>query len=489
MNKMDELVKKYCPVGVPFKKLNEISEMKRGTSITKKGIVKGDIPVISGGKMPAYYCDSYNRDGETITVAGSGAGAGYVQYWNQPIFVCDAFSIKGKEYVTTKYLYYCLSNMQEYIYSTKKGGGVPHVHISNIENIMFPVPPLEVQREIVRVLDSFTLLIAELTTELTARKKQYEFYRNKLLTYNGKYPMKPLSDLGKWSGGKTPSMAEKSFWENGTIPWISSKDMKESTLSDTRDHITEKAVEEVSMTVYPANSIAVVTRSGILKHTFPVAYVPFESTINQDIKMLVVNEDIFPRYAFHVIQGKGSDILVKTKKQGGTVDSLDFQKVLAYRVPVPPIDVQRKLVEVLDNFEAICTNLNIGLPAEIEARQKQYEYYRDLLLTFAETEKIVGGGYNENVISLIQYVFGYVILPMGSLFDFRNGLSKGKDFFGRGIPFIRYTDVYNNRFLRESDITALVECTLAEIEKLGVHRGDVFLPEHQRPQRMSVGHR
>lgn len=82
------------------------------------------------------------------------------------------------------------------------------------------------------------------------------------------------------------------------------------------------------MTVYPANSIAVVTRSGILKHTFPVAYVPFETTINQDIKMLVVNEDILPRYAFHLIQGKGKDILVKTKKQGGTVDSLDFQRYL-----------------------------------------------------------------------------------------------------------------------------------------------------------------
>ena len=197
--------------------------------------------------------------------------------------------------------------------------------------------------------------------------------------------MKPLADLGKWSGGKTPSMAEKSFWEQGMIPWISSKDMKASTLVDTQDHITEKAVKEASMTVYPANSIAVVTRSGILKHTFPVAYVPFETTINQDIKMLVVNEDILPRYAFHVIQGKGKDILVKTKKQGGTVDSLDFQKVLTYKVPVPSKDIQSRLVEVLDNFESICTDLNIGLPAEIEARQKQYEYYRDLLLTFAET--------------------------------------------------------------------------------------------------------
>ena len=191
-----------------------------------------------------------------------------------------------------------------------------------------------------------------------------------------------LAELGKWSGGKTPSMAEKAYWTDGTIHWISSKDMKAPTLSDTEDHITERAVKEASMMVYPSNSIAIVTRSGILKHTFPVAYVPFEATVNQDIKMLVVNDDILPRYAFHVIQGKGQDILVKTKKQGGTVDSLDFQKVLSYKVPVPSIDVQSRMVEVLDDFEAICSDLKIGLPAEIEVRQKQYEYYRDKLLTF-----------------------------------------------------------------------------------------------------------
>lgn len=120
MSKLNELIKELCPDGVEYKKLNEISEMKRGTSVTKKDIIEGDIPVISGGREPAYYCDTFNRDGETITVAGSGAGAGYVQYWTVPIFVCDAFSIKGKDCVKTKYLYYYLSNMQEYIYSTKK---------------------------------------------------------------------------------------------------------------------------------------------------------------------------------------------------------------------------------------------------------------------------------------------------------------------------------------------------------------------------------
>lgn len=201
MSRLDELIAELCPDGVPFKKLNEISEMKRGTSITKKDIIEGDIPVISGGKTPAYYCNLYNRDGETITVAGSGAGAGYVQYWNQPIFVCDAFSIKGNNYTTTKYLYYCLSNIQEYIYSTKKGGGVPHVHISDIENFKFPVPPIEVQKEIVRILDNFTKLTAELTAELTARQKQYEFYRDKLLTHRENTPMKSIEKLCKVSSG------------------------------------------------------------------------------------------------------------------------------------------------------------------------------------------------------------------------------------------------------------------------------------------------
>jgi type I restriction enzyme S subunit len=197
--------------------------------------------------------------------------------------------------------------------------------------------------------------------------------------------------------------------------------MKCSTLIDTQDHITERAVTEASMTVYPPNSIAIVTRSGILKHTFPVCYVPFATTINQDIKMLVVKDGILPRYAFHAIQGKGRDILSKTKKQGGTVDSLDFQRVLDYKIPLPSLEVQQRLVNVLDNFDAICSDLNIGLPAEIEARQKQYEYYRDMLLTFAETGPTIMTDRQTDrqtdnrsaLIRLCQYVFGYVSVELG----------------------------------------------------------------------------
>lgn len=395
MSKLDELIAEFCPDGVPYQKVKDVYTRLRGTPITAgkmKEIVcnDGEIRIFAGGKT---IIDAHEKDIPKANITRVPAvlvqsrGVIDVVYYEKPFtFKNEMWAYTADDVVSVKFLYYVLKNNVQVFRDAASGmGSLPQISLKVTEEFRLPVPPLEVQGEIVRMLDSFTLLTAELTAELAARKKQYEFYRDKLLSHNGEYPMKSLADLGKWSGGKTPSMAEKSFWGNGTIPWISSKDMKESTLSDTQDHITKRAVDEAVMTVYPANSIAVVTRSGILKHTFPVAYVPFETTINQDIKILVVNENILPRYAFHVIQGKGRDILAKTKKQGGTVDSLDFQKVLAYKVPVPSIDVQRKLVEVLDNFDTICTDLNIGLPAEIEARQKQYEYYRDLLLTFAET--------------------------------------------------------------------------------------------------------
>src|SRR5699024_9721459 len=135
--------------------------------------------------------------------------------------------------ISVKYLYYVLKNNIQKFRETASGmGSLPQISLAVTEEFMLPVPPLEVQREIVHVLDSFTLLTAELTAELTARKKQYEFYRDQLLNFGdvrrGTHNViwRTLAELGKWSGGKTPSMANASYWEGGTIPWISSKDMK-----------------------------------------------------------------------------------------------------------------------------------------------------------------------------------------------------------------------------------------------------------------------
>jgi hypothetical protein len=159
---------------VQWKTLGEVAELKRGTTITAKSKTDGNIPVISGGQKPAYYNGEFNRDGETITVAGSGAYAGFVMYWNEPIFVSDAFSIKADESkVLPRYIYHFLLNIQDKIHDLKSGGGVPHVYAKDVARFPIPIPPLSVQKEIVRILDKFT--------ELAARKKQYAYYRERLL--------------------------------------------------------------------------------------------------------------------------------------------------------------------------------------------------------------------------------------------------------------------------------------------------------------------
>ena len=181
---------------VEWKPLDNVAELKRGTSITKRTSIEGKYPVISGGQQPAYYIDTFNRDGETITVAGSGAYAGFVMYWNEPIFVSDAFSIKADEtQILPRYIYHFLLNIQEKIHDLKAGGGVPHVYAKDVARFLIPIPcpnnstkSLEIQRKIVDILDKFTTLETELEAQLEAelicRKRQYEYYRNRLLSFD-----------------------------------------------------------------------------------------------------------------------------------------------------------------------------------------------------------------------------------------------------------------------------------------------------------------
>ena len=356
MSKLDELIAEFCPNGVKYFRLKECTEMKRGTSATKKTLVEGDVPVISGGKEPAFYCDSPNRDGETITVAGSGAGAGYVQYWNKPIFVNDAFSIKGNEKLYTRYVYHYLLNMQGEIYATKKGGGVPHVHISSIENFKIPIPPLPVQEEIVRILDNFTELTEELTEELTARKKQYEYYRDSLLTFGDEVDWKTLSDVLKIKNGKD----YKQFKE-GNIPVYGSGGIM--------TYIDTFVLDKPSV---------LIPRKGSVDKLYYVD-VPFW-TVDTIFYTEIYTNVVIPKFVFYYLQ---KEHLEQYNTAGG-VPSLTQTVLNGITFPIPPLTEQQRIVDILNRFDTLCNDISAGLPAEIAARQKQYEYYRDKLLTFKE---------------------------------------------------------------------------------------------------------
>ena len=168
--------------------LGKVANIFRGEYITKKNTKEGRIPVILGGQEPAYYIDKHNHDGEIVVVARSGASAGFVSYWNQKIFVTDAFGYEEKsELITTRYLYYVLKNMESELNMMKRGAGVPHISGEMLNNIEVPVPTLQEQERITNILDRFDTLCNDLSvglpSEIEARQKQYEYYRDMLLSF------------------------------------------------------------------------------------------------------------------------------------------------------------------------------------------------------------------------------------------------------------------------------------------------------------------
>ncbi|WP_121354306.1 restriction endonuclease subunit S [Flavisolibacter nicotianae] len=173
---------------VEWKTLGEIAKIQRGTAITKKETISGEFPVVANGPTPIYYHNEFNRNGEIIVVARSGAYCGLVSYWNEPLFLTDAFSIHPENtLLKTKFVYYFLKKDQDKIHSTKKGSGVPHVRATDFESYLIPILPLSEQEKIVSILDKFDALVNDISiglpAEIEARRRQYEYYRNKLLTF------------------------------------------------------------------------------------------------------------------------------------------------------------------------------------------------------------------------------------------------------------------------------------------------------------------
>lgn len=373
---------------VEWKKLGEVAELKRGNTITKKTSTEGNYPVISGGKQPAYYINSFNREGETITIAGSGAYAGYVMFWNEPIFVSDAFSIKvNNEQILPRYIYHFLLNIQDKIHALKSGGGVPHVYAKDVARFLIPLPPLSVQHKIVEILDKFTALEAELEAELDCRKRQYEYYRNQLLSFDILNRGQKLNDVKimtleeiskKISSGGTPRSNVAAYY-GGNIPWLRTQEVNFSDIWDTELKITEEGMKSSSAKYIPENCV-IIAMYGATVGRVAINKIPL--TTNQACANIEINENIASyQYVFHYLSSKYEYI----KSLGaGSQTNINARIVKNIPIPLPPLSVQREIVEILDKFDTLCNSISEGLPKEIELRRKQYEYYRNQLLTFAQ---------------------------------------------------------------------------------------------------------
>ena len=384
MQKIHELIKKLCPNGVEYKNIQELCKISRGKVMSKDFIKSnaGEYPVYSSqtenngelGKI-----STYDFDGEYLTWTTDGANAGSVFYRKGKFSVtnvCGLLEIKNKVMIP-KFLYYVLSlEAPKYV---NAGMGNPKLMSNVMAKIRVAVPPLEVQCEIVHVLDDFTLLSAELSAELKAREKQYEFYRKELLN-NKNTKLYQLKDIIKKScSGGTPLKSKLDYYQNGTIPWLRTQDVRFNEIYEATSFITEIAVQETSAKWIPENCV-IVAISGASAGRCAIN--KFRTTTNQHcLNIEIDNSKALYKYVFYCVCSKYDELI--SMKQGARGD-LNASKILSLKIPMPSIDEQEKIVNVLERFDKLCNDISEGLPAEIEARQKQYEYYRDKLLTFKE---------------------------------------------------------------------------------------------------------
>ncbi len=375
MTKLEELIQELCPEGVEYKTIRETVGVNRGRRLTKNQLSGDDeYDVYHGSKdsiLGKY--NQYNAPAHTTIVVNTG-GIGGVKYLEKPFWCSDgSFWLGQRNFINSKFLYYCLSGYESYFFSKKRVGGVPTIDKSVVEDFQIPVPPLPIQQEIVRILDQFT----ELTTELTTRKKQYEYYRDELLTFDnsrGKFSPKleqllrehcpdgvEYKTVEDVSSTLSPKIKIKStnYLPSGKYPVIDQGQDFIGGYTNLED-------------VFPCGKYVIFG-----DHTCTVKYVDFSFAQGADgVKVLVAKSVILPKYLYYCM----SNIRMTTEY------ARHWTKMRSQYIPVPPLPIQQEIVRILDHFEMICTDLTVGLPAEIEARQKQYEYYRDKLLAFTPAQ-------------------------------------------------------------------------------------------------------
>lgn len=412
MSRLAELIEELCPDGVEYRRLDELFATRNGYTPSRS-----DMSAWDSHDIPWFRMEDIRENGgildRAMTYVSSSAVKNGVLFPENSMLVATSATIGAHALITVphlsnqrftslqlkdeyrkcfdyRFLYYYCFILDAFCLDHVNVSSFPSVDMKAFRSFRFPLVPLEVQREIVRILDQFTTLEAELEAELEARQTQYEHYRNHLLSYDslaarGAASWIPLRDLGVWSGGGTPSKTRADYWDGGDVPWITPKDMRSSKIQNSMMNVTDKAVRESNVKLIEAPSIALVVRSSILQHTFPVAQIDVDATFNQDMKVLVVDPDRFERrYIYYALSANGQEILRRTSKQGGSVNSLVVPQLMDFEIPVPEVDEQRRIADLLDRFDALVNDISSGLPAEIAARHAQYEHYRDRLLSFPE---------------------------------------------------------------------------------------------------------
>lgn len=297
------------------------------------------------------------------------------------------------------------------------------------------------------------------------------------------WEQRPLKDIGQWFGGGTPSKSRPEFWDNGSIPWLSPKDMGPPILAGTKDHITPAAVAGSSVRPVPANSVAIVVRSGILERTLPVAMVPFETTLNQDMKAVTPNHDVDARWIAWGLRAFESQLLRTTRKTGTTVASIEVPRLYTFELPVPPLAEQGRILEIIEDHLS-----RLDAAADYAAAaSKRLSGLRNQLVRDAITGRKIAGDRQEAILSdagtndgaLPMLPSGWMWRRLEDVADVVGGITKDSkkqsDPAFIEVPYLRVANVQRGS-LRLDDVTT-IRVAPAKAEALRLRPGDVLLNE------------
>ena len=396
-NKAKKLIEMIQTAPVEWKLLGEIVPISRGKRLVRNQLKdNGQYPVYQNSLQPLGFYDDQNcRAYMTFVIAAGAAGEiGFsdIEFWAADD--CYYFDCP-QEILHDKFLYYFLLSERHQLTSQIRKASVPRLGRVSIEKIKIPIPSLETQQKIVKILDKFTELEAMLETaleaELALRKRQYQYYRDFLLDFDNRIGggiadgykgrlkdvvWKTLGEVSKISSGGTPKTGISEYY-NGNIPWLRTQEVNFNDIWDTEIKITTAGLKNSSAKIIPANCV-IVAMYGATVGRVGINKIPL--TTNQACANLCVDENVLNyRFVFHYLCSQYEYI----KSLGtGSQTNINAKIVKNIKIPIPPLPEQEKIVAILDKFDTLTHSVSEGLPHEIALRRKQYEYYREQLLAF-----------------------------------------------------------------------------------------------------------
>lgn len=374
MSKLKELIQKYCPNGVDYVKIQDVCDVFTGGEVPD-GSIKSDVPqgemiypIWGNGKDVYGYAKTYKISKDAVCVSSIGANTGDVFFHKAfftPIIRLKVL-IPQDDRLSVRFLYYALSSID---FEVKKSS-VPNMNANEVKQKVIPFPPLPVQEEIVRILDTFTELQPELQAELQKREQQYEYYQDLLLNKSQFSHLVPIGDMCEIKKGNTPIQKAK----EGVYPLVVTTMERRS--SDTYQFNASAVC--IPLISSRGHGVASLNHVYYQEGKFALGNI-LCAVIPHDEKVLKA------KFLYYYLEYAKDFTLVPLMKGGANV-SMHCSDIEKVKIPLPSLDEQERIITILDKFDTLTTDLTVGLPAEIEKRRQQFDYYRDKLLTFKRKE-------------------------------------------------------------------------------------------------------